>query len=53
MIAVIGATGNTGRATVKELQALGEDPLCIIRDPEKAKTVLAPGSRTAPTSSSG
>ena len=47
MIAVIGATGNTGRATVKELQALGEDPLCIIRDPEKAKTVLAPGSRTA------
>jgi uncharacterized protein YbjT (DUF2867 family) len=47
MIAVIGATGNTGRATVRELQALGEDPLCVIRDPEKAKTVLAPGSRTA------
>jgi uncharacterized protein YbjT (DUF2867 family) len=47
MIAVIGATGNTGRATVKELQALGEDPLCIIRDPEKAKAVLAPGSKTA------
>jgi len=47
MIAVIGATGNTGRATVKELQALGEDPLCVIRDPEKAKTVLASGSRTA------
>jgi uncharacterized protein YbjT (DUF2867 family) len=47
MIAVIGATGNTGRATVKELQALGQDPLCVIRDPEKAKKVLAPGSRTA------
>jgi uncharacterized protein YbjT (DUF2867 family) len=46
MIAVFGATGNTGRATVKELQALGEDPLCVIRDPEKAKKVLAPGSRT-------
>lgn len=46
MIAVIGATGNTGRATVKELQALGEDPVCVVRDPEKAKTVLAPGSRT-------
>ena len=38
MIAVFGATGNTGRATVKELQALGEDPLCVIRDAEKAKT---------------
>ncbi|MGD8810902.1 MAG: NAD(P)H-binding protein, partial [Gammaproteobacteria bacterium] len=47
MIAVIGATGNTGRATVKELQALGEDPLCVIRDPEKAKKVLAPDSKTA------
>ena len=47
MIAVIGATGNTGRATVRELQALGEDPLCIIRDPDKARSVLAPESRTA------
>ena len=47
MIAVIGATGNTGRATVKELQALGEDPLCVVRDAEKARKVLAPGSRTA------
>lgn len=47
MIAVIGATGNTGRATVKELQALGKDPLCVVRDAEKAKKVLAPGSRTA------
>lgn len=46
MIAVFGATGNTGRATVRELQALGEDPLCVIRDPEKAKKVLAPGSKT-------
>jgi uncharacterized protein YbjT (DUF2867 family) len=46
MIAVFGATGNTGRATVKELQGLGKDPLCVVRDPEKAKQVLAPGSRT-------
>jgi uncharacterized protein YbjT (DUF2867 family) len=46
VIAVIGATGNTGRAAVKELQALGEDPLCVIRDSEKASKVLAPGSRT-------
>lgn len=47
MLAVIGATGNTGRATVKELQALGEDPLCIVRDPDKAAKVLGPDARTA------
>ena len=47
MYAVFGATGNTGRATVKELQALGEDPLCVVRDPEKARDVLGPDSRTA------
>jgi uncharacterized protein YbjT (DUF2867 family) len=46
MIAVIGATGNTGRAVVKELQALGQEPLCIIRDAEKAKTVLGPNAKT-------
>ena len=46
MIAVIGATGNTGRATVKELQALGEDPLCIVRDPDKAKQVLGSEAKT-------
>ena len=47
MIAVIGATGNTGRATVKELRALGENPLCVVRNADKAKDVLAPmrGSR--------
>jgi NAD(P)H dehydrogenase (quinone) len=47
MIAVIGATGNTGRAVVKELRALGQEPLCIIRDVEKAKTVLGAGAKTA------
>src|SRR6202521_3723470 len=47
MIAVIGATGNTGRAVVKELKALGQEPLCIIRDAEKAKTVLGAGAKTA------
>jgi uncharacterized protein YbjT (DUF2867 family) len=46
MIAVIGATGNTGRAVVKELQALGQSPLCIIRDVEKAKSVLGPNAKT-------
>ena len=46
MIAVIGATGNTGRATVEELKALGEDPLCIVRNLDKAKTVLGADTRT-------
>ena len=47
MIAVIGATGHTGSATVKELMALGEDPLCIVRNSDKAKTVLGPDARIA------
>jgi uncharacterized protein YbjT (DUF2867 family) len=47
MIAVIGATGNTGRAVVKELRALGEDPLCIVRNADKAREVLGAGARTA------
>src|SRR5262245_6804238 len=47
MIAVIGATGNTGRAAVKELQALGENPLSIVRNADKAREVLGAGARTA------
>jgi uncharacterized protein YbjT (DUF2867 family) len=47
MIAVVGATGNTGRAAVKELRALGEDPLCIVRNAEKAREVLGPDARIA------
>jgi uncharacterized protein YbjT (DUF2867 family) len=47
MIAVVGATGNTGRAVVKELKALGEDPLCIVRNPEKAREVLGERAKTA------
>ena len=39
-IAVIGATGNTGRAAVRELRALGENPLCVVRNPDKAREVL-------------
>lgn len=39
-IAVVGATGNTGRATVKELSALGEHPVCVVRNAEKAREVL-------------
>mgnify|MGYP000515985778 CR=1 FL=1 len=46
MLAVIGATGNTGRATVKELRSLGENPLCVVRNPDKARDVLGADART-------
>lgn len=45
MIAVIGATGNTGRAVVKELQALGENPVCVVRNADKAREVLGPNAK--------
>jgi uncharacterized protein YbjT (DUF2867 family) len=45
MYAVVGATGNTGKATVKELKALGEDPLCVVRNADKAREVLGAGAR--------
>ena len=47
MIAVVGATGNTGRAAVKELRALGEVPLCIVRNAEKAREVLGTDAKVA------
>lgn len=47
MIAVVGATGNIGRATVKELRALGEDPVCLVRNADKARDVLGADVRTA------
>ncbi|MGH6922994.1 MAG: NAD(P)H-binding protein [Propylenella sp.] len=47
MIAVVGATGNTGRALVKELRALGEQPLAVVRNPEKARDVLGPDTKVA------
>jgi uncharacterized protein YbjT (DUF2867 family) len=47
MIAVVGATGNTGRAAVKELRALGETPLCIVRNAEKAREVLGADAKIA------
>jgi uncharacterized protein YbjT (DUF2867 family) len=46
MIAVIGATGNTGRAVVSELRQLGEDPVCIVRDMNKARQVLGADARS-------
>ena len=45
-IAVIGATGNTGREVVKELRALGQNPVCVIRNGEKASKVLGAGAKT-------
>ena len=47
MYAVVGATGNTGRAVVKELKALGEEPLCIVRNAGKAQEVLGASVKTA------
>jgi uncharacterized protein YbjT (DUF2867 family) len=47
MIAVIGATGNTGRTVVKELKALGQEPLSIVRNPDKAREVLGADAKVA------
>lgn len=40
MIIVLGATGNTGGALVKELKAAGADFKCVVRDVERAKKIL-------------
>jgi len=47
MIAVVGATGNTGRAVVKELESLGHKPVCVVRNAEKAREVLGAGANIA------
>ena len=47
MIAVVGATGNTGRAVVKELKALGQNPVAVVRNAEKAREVLGADSKIA------
>ena len=46
MYAVVGATGNTGRAVVKELKGLGENPVCVVRNAAKAKEVLGADTKT-------
>ena len=46
-IAVFGATGNTGRAAVKELRALGQNPVCVVRNADKAREVLGADAKTA------
>jgi uncharacterized protein YbjT (DUF2867 family) len=47
MIAVVGATGNTGRAVVDELTQLGHAPICVVRNAGKARDVLGEGAKTA------
>src|SRR5208282_5640107 len=47
MIAVVGATGNTGRAVVKELKALGQNPVCVVRNPDKAREILGADAKIA------
>ncbi len=46
-VAVVGATGNTGRAVVKELQALGQNPVSVVRNADKAREVLGAAATTA------
>jgi uncharacterized protein YbjT (DUF2867 family) len=46
MIAVVGATGNTGRSVVKELVQLGHAPICVVRNPDKAREVLGADVKT-------
>jgi NAD(P)H dehydrogenase (quinone) len=46
MIAVVGATGNTGRAVVKELERLGQAPICVVRNADKAREVLGEDAKT-------
>jgi uncharacterized protein YbjT (DUF2867 family) len=47
MIAVVGATGNTGRAVVTELKGLGQEPVCIVRNADKAREVLGADANAA------
>ena len=46
-IAVVGATGNTGRAVVKELKALGQNPISVVRNADKAREVLGADAKVA------
>ena len=46
MIAVVGATGNTGRSVVKELTQLGHAPICVVRNADKAREVLGEDAKT-------
>lgn len=45
MYAVVGA--NSGRAVVKELEGLGEKPVAIVRNADKAREVLGSSAKIA------
>jgi NAD(P)H dehydrogenase (quinone) len=47
MIAVVGATGNTGRSVVNELTDLGHPPICVVRNADKAREILGNDAKTA------
>jgi uncharacterized protein YbjT (DUF2867 family) len=47
MYAVVGATGNSGRAVVKELEGLGERPVSVVRNADKAREVLGSSTKIA------
>jgi len=47
MYAVVGATGNTGREVVKELKGLAENPVCVVRNADKAREVLGADTQIA------
>jgi len=47
MYAVVGATGNSGRAVVKELESLGEKPVSVVRNADKAREVLGASAKIA------
>src|SRR5262249_27849611 len=40
------SNGQSGRAVVKELRALGQNPVCVIRNPEKASELLGADAKT-------
>jgi uncharacterized protein YbjT (DUF2867 family) len=47
MYAVVGATGNSGRAVFKELVGLGEKPVAVARNADKAREVLGSSAKIA------
>jgi len=47
MYAIVGATGNSGRAVVKELESLGEKPVSVVRNADKAREVLGASAKIA------
>ena len=47
MYAIVGATGNTGRAVVKALEELGEKPVSVARNADKAREVLGSNVKIA------